>query len=303
MHYVKAKGLLSARNGMNIYRGCTHGCIYCDTRSKCYQIKHDLEDIEVKINAPELLESALRKKRQKCMISTGAMCDPYIPLENEIRYTRKCLEIIYKYGFGLNILTKSAGILRDIDLLAEINKKAKCVVEMTLTTYDESLCKIIEPNVSTTAERFKALCAFRDAGIPTVVWFCPLLPFINDTEENLRGILDYCINAKVYGIVVWSIGMTLREGNREYFYQKLDDFLPGMSKKYHATFGYDYEITSKNSPALMKLLREICTKNGIIYDQKNQTRNRIKDVIKSGLEINMKKVKNENILEMPLKNN
>jgi len=267
MHFKDAKGILSAHNGMNIYRGCTHGCIYCDSRSRCYQINHDFEDVEVKSNAPELLEVALCKKRSKCMINTGSMCDPYMPLENELRHTRKCLEIIDKHGFGLAILTKSNGILRDLNLLASINTKAKCVVQITLTTHDEDLCKIIEPAVCTTGERFAVLETMRDAGIPTVVWFCPLLPFINDTEENMRGVLDYCIRAKVYGIVFWNIGMTLREGNREYFYQKLDEHFPGLSKKYHQKYDRSYGIESDNSQRLTRLFHDTCRKHGIIHDR------------------------------------
>lgn len=141
MHYVKAKGILSAKNGMNLYRGCTHGCIYCDSRSKCYHMEHDFEDIEIKENSLELLEDALRRKRKKCMIGTGAMTDPYIPLEMEEQKVRKSLELIYKYGFGFTVLTKSDRILRDLDLLKKINERAKCVVQMTLTTYNEELCK------------------------------------------------------------------------------------------------------------------------------------------------------------------
>jgi len=267
MHFKEAKGILSAHNGMNIFRGCTHGCIYCDSRSKCYQITHDFEDVQVKSNAPELLEAALGRKRNKCMISTGSMCDPYIPLENELRYTRKCLEIIDRYGFGLTILTKSNGILRDLDLLAGINAKTKCVAQITLTTYDESLCKIIEPAVCTAGERFAALETMRDAGIPTVVWLGPFLPFINDTEENLRGILDYCVRAKVYGIVFWGIGMTLRDGNREYFYRKLDEHFPGLSKKYHQKYDRSYGIESDNNRRLTPLFHDICGKHGIVHDR------------------------------------
>ena len=147
MHFVDAKGILSAQNGINLYRGCTHGCIYCDSRSRCYQINHAFEDIEVKQNAPQLLEKALRSKRKKCMIGTGSMCDPYMHCEEQLGLTRRCLEIIDRYGFGLAIQTKSDRILRDLDLLKSINEKSKCVVQMTLTTYDEELCKILEPNV------------------------------------------------------------------------------------------------------------------------------------------------------------
>jgi len=266
MHYKEAKGILSARNGMNIFRGCTHGCIYCDSRSACYQINHDFEDIEVKSNAPQLLEAALRKKRARCMIGTGAMTDPYIPLENELGYTRKCLEIIDKYGFGLAIQTKSNGILRDLELLKSINKKSKCVVQMTLTTFDEDLCKILEPNVCTARERFETLKILRDNGIPTVVWLCPLLPFINDTEENLRGILQYCFEARVYGVLNFGIGVTLREGDREYFYKKLDEHFPGIKQKYQKKYGLRYEVTSDNNDNLMQIFRAECKKHGVLYN-------------------------------------
>ena len=241
MHFVDAKGILSAGNGMNLYRGCTHGCIYCDSRSKCYGFTHDFEDIEVKRNAPQLLEQALSSKRKKCMIGTGAMCDPYMHCEENLRLTRTCLELIDRYEFGLAIQTKSNRILRDLDLLKSINQKAKCVVQMTLTTYDENLCKILEPNVCTTKERFETLQIMKENGIPTVVWLSPILPFINDTKENIEGILDYCIQAKVQRIICFGMGVTLREGDREYFYAALDRHFPGLRHKYHETYGYAYQ--------------------------------------------------------------
>ena len=141
MHYVTAKGILSAKNGMNLYRGCQHGCIYCDSRSECYHMDHDFEDIEVKENSLVLLEDALRRKRKPCMIGTGSMSDPYMPLEDELQYTRKAMELIHHYGFGTTLITKSDRVLRDLDLLKAINDKTKCVVQMTLTTYDEDLCR------------------------------------------------------------------------------------------------------------------------------------------------------------------
>ncbi|MBL4938487.1 radical SAM protein [Clostridium sp. YIM B02515] len=266
MHETKVKGILSAQNGMNIYRGCTHGCIYCDSRSRCYQMQHDFEDIEIKVNAPELLEETLRRKRKKCMIGTGAMSDPYIHLEERLGNTRKCIELIHSYGFGLAIQTKSARILRDLDLLKKINEKTKCVVQMTLTTYDEALCKIIEPNVSTTKERFEVLKIMRDNGIPTVVWLCPILPFINDTEENIMGILDYCIEAKVHGIICFGMGLTLREGNREYFYEKLDRYFPGMKDRYIKKYNFAYQLPSPNNAKLMRIFESTCKSNGIVYD-------------------------------------
>ena len=265
MHFVEAKGILSAHNDMNIYRGCTHGCIYCDSRSRCYGINHPFEDIEVKQNAPQLLEKALRSKRKKCMIGTGAMCDPYMHCEAELQLTRRCLEIIDQYGYGLAIQTKSDRILRDLDLLKSINEKAKCVVQMTLTTYDENLCRILEPNVCTTKERFRVLEIMRDNGIPTVVWLSPILPFINDTRENIEGILDYCVRAKVRGIVCFGMGVTLREGDREYYYAALDRHFPGLRERYHKKYGYAYEIPSDRNDELMGIFKEVCHREEILH--------------------------------------
>lgn len=268
MHEVNVKGILSAKNGMNIYRGCLHGCIYCDSRSLCYQMNHKFEDIEVKANAVELLENALRRKRNKCMIGTGAMSDPYMQIEEKLGNMRKCLEVIEKYGFGVTMITKSTKVLRDLDLLKKINEKSKCVVQMTLTTYDEDLCRIVEPNVETTYERFQVLEILRDNDIPTVVWLCPILPFINDTEENIKGILDYCVRAKVKGIINFDMGVTLRDGNREYFYRKLDEHFPGLKERYIRMYGNSYQISSPNSRQLDMIFKNACIKNGIMYDVK-----------------------------------
>jgi DNA repair photolyase len=265
MHFATYKTILSPKNGMNIYRGCSHGCIYCDARSDCYQFTHEFTDIEVKERADEILDAQLAKKRKPCMISTGAMCDPYIHLEEKLCLTRRCLEVIYKRGFGVAIQTKSARILRDFDLLCAINERAKAVVQMTLTTYDDALCGIVEPDVSLTSERFDVLCKFRDAGVPAVVWLCPILPFINDTEENLRGVLDYCVRAGVKGIVAFGMGVTLRAGDREYFYAALDRHFPGMRQQYVRTFGNSYECLSSHSDKLYGILRDVCRKNGILY--------------------------------------
>ena len=266
MHYVTAKRILSASNGMNLYRGCTHGCIYCDSRSHCYHMNHVFEDIEVKQNALKLLEDSLRRKRKRCMLGTGAMTDPYIPLEQELQYVRKALLFAEKYGFGFTLITKSAQVLRDLDILKGINEKTKCVVQMTLTTYDESLCRKLEPNVSTTKERFEALKILQQEGIPTVVWLCPILPFINDTEENLRGILNYCVEAKVYGIINFGMGLTLREGNREYFYKQLDRLFPGLKGKYIAYYGNQYILPSPNENHLRKIFNQTCDKYHIVHD-------------------------------------
>lgn len=266
MHFVQAKSILSANNGMNLCRGCLHGCIYCDSRSLCYHMDHAFEDIEIKENAPELFRDALDRKRRLCMVGTGSMTDPYIPLPESRGLLRKVLETADEKGFGFTLITKSADVLEDLDVLRRINEKAKCVVQMTLTTYDENLCRILEPNVSTTKQRFEALKVLRDNGIPTVVWLSPILPFINDTEENINGILDYCAEAGVYGIICFGMGLTLRDGNREYFYRALDRHFPGMKEKYIAAYGDRYEVMSPDNDRLMKLFTRRCREHGIVCD-------------------------------------
>lgn len=269
MHFVEAKGILTgsiSNCGMNIYRGCSHGCIYCDSRSTCYQFKHVFEDIEVKKNAPELLERALRFKRKRCMIGTGSMSDPYMHCEKDLRLMRRCLEIIYRYGFGVTVLTKSDLILDDIDLLDSINRRSRCVVQMTLTTYDDDLCRILEPNVCNTKRRIQVLEEMQKRGIPTVVWLTPILPYINDTEENIRAILSECIRLGVKAIVCFDMGLTLREGDREYYYAALDKHFPGLKDRYIREYGYSYELPSPRSRELMKLFKDTCKAHGIICD-------------------------------------
>lgn len=266
MHFVKVKGILSSKNGINLFRGCTHGCIYCDSRSKCYQMNHRFEDVEVKENAICLLEDRLKRKRKKCMIGLGSMTDPYIPEELELNYTRQALEVINKYGFGVSLITKSGCVLRDLDLFQEINAKSKCVIQMTLTTYDESLCRKIEPNVSTTKERFETLKILRDSGISTVVWMTPILPFINDTEENIIGILNYCKEAKVFGVICFGMGLTLREGNREYFYSELDKKFPQLKEVYMRKYGSSYIVGSQDNKRLMNIFHDFCEANNIVHD-------------------------------------
>lgn len=261
MHEVEVKGILSAQNGMNLYRGCTHGCIYCDARSTCYQMQHAFEDVEVKRNGPELLEQALRRKRKRCMIGTGAMSDPYQPLEKELRFTRRCLELIDEYGFGLAIQTKSDLILRDLDLLKSISRKTKCVVQITLTTSDEDLCRILEPGVCTTKRRIEVLRILKEEGISTLVWMTPILPFLNDTKENIEGILNACAREKVYGIMNFGIGLTLRDGDRQYFYRKLDQHFPGLKQRYVETYGNAYELPVPEEKKLMAFLIDFCRKN------------------------------------------
>ena len=263
MHYATSKTILSKTNGMNLYRGCSHGCIYCDSRSMVYNMNHEFEDIEVKKNSLDLLKKELIK-RQKAMIGTGAMTDPYIPLEKDLKFVRKALELIYRYGFGFTCITKSDLILRDLDLLLKINEKTKAVVQMTLTTADDELCEILEPNVCLTSRRVDVLEKFNEAGIPTVVWLCPILPYINDNKQNIKGILDYCRDVNVKGILCFGMGLTLRRGNREYFFKKLDENFPGLKEKYIKTYGDSYSLASPDEAKLMRLFKKTTEKYGMM---------------------------------------
>ncbi len=264
MHNIEAKTILSAENNINLYRGCTHGCIYCDSRSDCYGMDHEFEDVAVKSNAIELLEDALRRKRRPCMINTGSMCDPYMHCEEKLALTRRALDVIDQYNCGVTVITKSDRVLRDIDLYEQINRHSRAIIQMTMTTADEDLCRIIEPNVCTTRRRYEVLKEFRRRRIPTVVRISPILPYINDTTENLNGILDYCFEAGVKGIINLGFSVTLRAGSREYFYRKLDEHFPGMKKRYIYHFGDSCDCISENSAALWKLFDNRCRNSGVM---------------------------------------
>lgn len=263
MHYVTSKTILSKNNGMNLYRGCTHGCIYCDSRSEIYGMDHEFEDIAVKENSLKLLKKELRK-RPKSMIGTGAMTDPYVPLESNLKYVRKSLEMIYNYGFGFTCITKSDLVLRDLELIKKINEKSKAVIQMTLTTADDELCAILEPNVCPTSRRVEVLRILNDNDIPTVVWLCPILPYINDTADNINAIIDCCIDTNVKGILCHEMGLTLRKGNREYFYSKLDEHFPGLKERYIRQYADSYSIPSPNNRELMDIFKRRTSRHGIM---------------------------------------
>lgn len=268
MHYIKSKTILSKNNGFNLYRGCSHGCIYCDSRSECYNMNHEFEDIAIKENGLSLLKKELLKKKEKTMIGIGAMSDPYIPLEKKLKYTQKAIQIINRYNFGFTLITKSDLILRDINLLKEINEKNKAVIQITMTTFDDKLTKIIEPNAPSTKKRFKVLKKLNNENIPTIVWLCPILPFINDNEENINGIIDYCIDANVKGILCFNMGLTLREGNREYFYKKLDENFPGLKKEYIKKYKNNYSLNSPKNKKLLDIFYQKTSANNIMNNDK-----------------------------------
>ena len=268
MHFVEAKGILTnsaGYPGLNVYRGCAHGCIYCDSRSECYGMTHSFEDVEVKRNAPELLEAALKKRRRRCMIGTGSMSDPYMPCEERLRLTRRCLEIIRKYGFGATVLTKSDRVLQDLELLEALHRESRCVVQMTLTTADEELCRVVEPGVCTTARRIEALRELKRAGIPTLVWLSPILPWLNDTPENIAALTESCAEAGVKGVVCFGMGLTLRKGNREYYYAALDRHFPGLKERYIRRYGESYELPSPRSGELTALFHAQCERFGLLH--------------------------------------
>ena len=209
-------------------------------------------------NALSLLENGLKHKRKKCMIQMGSMCDPYMPLEKELKHVQKALELIEQYHFGVTLITKSDLILRDLELLKKINQQTKCVVQMTLTTFDENLCQKLEPGVCTTQRRIEVLKELHKNGIPTIVWLTPILPFINDSQENILKILEECHEAGVKGIICFGMGVTLREGSREYYYKQLDRLFPGMKEKYQMTYNDQYTLNSPHNRDLMNLFFKKC---------------------------------------------
>jgi DNA repair photolyase len=246
---------------MNLYRGCQHQCIYCDSRSECYQIKDFTHDVLVKVNAPELLNKELSHKRTKGTIGTGSMNDPYMPLEAERRLTVRALEVIAHYGFPVHILTKSNLVLRDIDILKRISR-VYAAVSFTITTADDDLGRKLEPGAAPVSERFKAMEALTSAGIYTGVLMMPVLPFLEDSEENIRSIVS---RAASYGAqyILPCFGVTLRGRQREYFLTRVDSLSPGMRAKYESTFGQRYLCESPNTAYLKHLFVELCAKYAI----------------------------------------
>ena len=256
---------------MNLYRGCHHGCIYCDSRSTCYHLE-DFDTVRGKRDALQKLNLELKGKRRSGVIGTGAMSDPYNACEKQYNLTRGALEIISKHEFGVAIATKSALIQRDIDLLTEISTKAPVICKLTVTTADDTLSRLIEPNVSPPSERFEAIRKLSDAGIYTGILMMPILPFINDTEENVLAIIEQAIKSGAKFISP-AFGLTLREGNREYFYEALEKDFPGIKSKYVTTFGNNYSCGSPNAKNLKALFRIECEKHGLAY--------KMEDIIKA----------------------
>ena len=273
MEFVKAKTILTkVKDGsewygvdynMNLYRGCSHGCIYCDSRSDCYHIDN-FDIVKGKEDMLHILENELSKKRLKGVIGIGAMSDTYNPMEIKYQQTRGALKLISKYGFGVSIDTKSDLILRDIDLLKEINSKNNVIVKFTITTPDDNLSKIIEPNVCESSKRFEAIKKLSDNGIFAGIMMNPVLPFITDKEEDIKKLVKL---ANEYGtkFIHTYMGMTLRENQRAYYFEKLDAKFPKLKDKYIKTYGDRYNCLARNYKQLYKVFTNECDKYGILY--------------------------------------
>lgn len=251
---------------MNLYRGCCHGCIYCDSRSECYHVE-DFDTVRVKENCLQILRDELRRKIRTGVIGTGAMSDPYNPFEEKELVTRHALELIDAFEFGVTVITKSALIVRDTDIYNSIAEHSPVLCKMTITTADDSLCKLIEPNVSVSSERFEALAKMSDSGLFTGITLMPVLPFIEDTEDNILKIVRTAHECGVR-IIYPAFGMTLRMNQRDHYYEKLDSLFPGLSEKYRNRYGERYNCTSPNARKLWKVFSAECEKYGILYDMK-----------------------------------
>lgn len=251
---------------MNIYKGCCHGCIYCDSRSSCYKIV-DFDRVRIKENSIEIIRKELQSKRKKGIIGTGAMSDPYNPFEEKYKLTRQALELIDEYRFGVGITTKSNLVTRDIDILKKIKMHSPVIVNMTITTFDDELCKKIERNVCTSSERFKAIKKLSDNNIYTGVLLMPLLPFINDSEENIKNIIMKVHECGGKFIFVYGMGVTLRKNQREYYFQQIRKIFPNqnLDKIYIDILGHTYETLSPNAAYLWKVLKDECEKYNILY--------------------------------------
>ncbi len=273
MEYISAKTIISGYSSnnnwfgtnynMNIYKGCCHGCIYCDARSDCYQIK-DFDTVKAKENAIELINNELRGKRKKGVVGTGAMSDPYNPFEAKYKLTRSALELINKYNFGAAIITKSDLITRDIDVLKEIKAHSPVLIKITVTTADDELCKIIEPNVSVSSKRFEAINKLSSNGIFTGILLMPVLPFIEDNNENILEIIRL---AKENGakFIYPAFGVTLRQNQRDHFFSRLDETFPGVTQRYIKEYGFSYECRSKRAKELWGIFKSECDKTKILY--------------------------------------
>jgi DNA repair photolyase len=268
--YVKDNRWFGINYNMNIYKGCSHGCIYCDSRSDCYNVE-DFDRVRAKKDAINIIRKELKSKRNKGVIGTGAMSDPYNPFEKELKLTRGALEQVDIFNFGVSIATKSALIIRDIDILKRIKQHSPVLIKITITTFDDELCKKVEPRVNPSSDRFKAIKQLSDNGIYTGILFMPILPFINDNENNIKAIVKKASECGAKFIFAYGMGLTLRGNQRDYFYEQLIKEFPEKDfvKKYKDTYGNDYECPSPKNKELWNIFKSECEKYKILYKMKD----------------------------------
>ena len=252
---------------MNIYRGCSHGCIYCDSRSDCFK-NYDFNTVKAKDNALKIIRDDLRAMPQTGVVGNGAMSDPYNPLEKDLKLTRNSLELINAYNFGVSICTKSALIVRDTDVLLDIKEHSPTIIKFSISSADDELCEKLEPFVSTTSERFEAMQQLSRRGIFCGVQMVPLLPFINDSEDNILQILTMAKEAGAMFVYTY-MGMTLRAGSREYYYEHLDKIFPGIKEKYIKRYGTRYNCISSKYKKLWTIFTEECVRLDLLFDMRN----------------------------------
>jgi len=280
MKFIPAKTIISGYSAddfwfgnnynMNIYKGCCHGCIYCDSRSECYNVEN-FDEVRAKENALAIIERELKSKRKTGVIGTGAMSDPYNTFEKEYCLTRGALSLINNYGFGVSIDTKSGLVTRDIDILKKIQVHSPVLIKITITTFDDELCKKIEPNVAVSSKRFAAVKELSGEGIFTGILLMPVLPFLEDTEENISGIIRFAYESGAKFIYP-AFGVTLRQNQRAWYYKKLDEKFPSLKQKYIQQYGNAYECNSPKAGMLWQLFREECDRYGMLY--------RMEDIVK-----------------------
>ena len=294
MEFIKAKTILSKVKygnewygvdyNMNLYRGCPHGCIYCDSRSNCYHIDN-FDAPSGKENALAILDKELSKKYDHGVVGIGSMSDTYNPLEIKYEQTRGALKLLSKYNFGVSIDTKSDLILRDLDLLKEINSKNNVIIKFTITTPNDELSKIIEPNVCVSSKRFKAIKELSDNGIFVGIMMNPVLPFITDNEDDIKGLVKLAYESGAKFIQTF-MGMTLRENQRDYYYKKLDENFEGIKEKYIKYYGDRYNCPIPNYKKIYKVFTSECDKYGILYDMKDII-NAYKKEVKENVQISL----------------
>jgi DNA repair photolyase len=273
MEFVHAKSILSGYRedtpwfginyNFNIYRGCNHGCIYCDSRSECYRVE-DFDRVRAKQRALVILEKELRGKRKKGVAGTGAMSDPYNPLEKKYELTRGALTLLDTYGFGAAVCTKSDMVVRDADLLLKIAKHSPVLVKITVTTADDALCRKLEPGAPPASARFRAIRELSKMGIFTGVLMMPLLPFIEDNTQNILDVVRMGADSGARFIFP-AFGVTLRQNQRDWFFKKLDESFAGIKQKYVSQFGNEYACNSSRAKELYGTFKEACNSAGVLY--------------------------------------